>query len=120
MRKKPTPESTQGIQKGSEERRIGVEEAPSFSFKEQAALSDLRIVYATACRNIDVFAAAVKEVNSTNKKLKKKERADLSLKYEHDEKMVQMQLRGERYISEHEKEKRDGKDVSDKTWSHYR
>jgi hypothetical protein len=78
--------------------------------KEQAALSSLRMVYATARRNIDVLPAAVKEVNSANKKLKK----DLSLKYKHDEKMMQMQLRRERYISEREKEKRDGKDMSDK------
>jgi hypothetical protein len=60
--------------------------------KEQAALNDTRIIYATACHNIDVLAAAVKELNSANKKLKKKVKADLSLKYEHDEKMTQMQL----------------------------
>jgi hypothetical protein len=82
--------------------------------KEQAALSSTRMIYATAHRNIDVFAAAVKELNSTNKKLSKKLKANLSLKYEHDKKMIQMQLQRKRYISECEKEKRDSKDVSDK------
>jgi hypothetical protein len=53
-------------------------------------------------------------VNSANKKLKKKEKADLSLKHEQDKKMMQMQLCRERYISKRDKEKRDAKDASDK------
>jgi hypothetical protein len=35
--------------------------------KEQDALSDTRMIYAMACRNIDVLAAAVKMLNSANK-----------------------------------------------------
>jgi hypothetical protein len=60
--------------------------------KDQAALRDLRMIHATASHNIDVLAAAVKEVNSANKKLKKKEKANTSLKFEHDKKVMQMQL----------------------------
>jgi hypothetical protein len=83
--------------------------------KEQDALSNTRMIYAMARRNIDVLAAAVKELNSTNKKLSKKDlKASLSLKYEHDEKMMQMQLQRKRCISEREREKRDGKDLSEK------
>jgi hypothetical protein len=89
----------------SEERQIGVKEAPSFSFKGTGHLEQ---------HQDDVIAAAVKELNLANKTLNKTFQANLLLKYEHGKEMMQMQLQCERYLSEHEKEKRDGKDGSDK------
>jgi hypothetical protein len=101
-------------EKGRKKDELELKKLQASLSKEQAVLSDLRMVYATARRNIDVLTASVKEVTSSNKKLKKKQQSDLSLKYEHDEKMMQMQLRRERYISERDKDKRDAKDASDK------
>jgi hypothetical protein len=56
------------------------------------------MVYATAHHNIDVLGAAVKELNLANNKLNKNVQANLSLKYEHDEKMMQVQLQRKHFL----------------------
>jgi hypothetical protein len=112
--KKLLQNQVKGYEKGRKKDELELKKLQASLAKEHAALSNTRMIYAMARHNIDVLAAAVKELNSANRKLKKKEKADLSLKYEHDEKMMQMQLQPYRYISKFGKEKRDGKDLSAK------
>jgi hypothetical protein len=90
--------------KGRKKDELELKQLQASLLKEQGTLSDTRTIYATTRRNIDVLAAAVKELNSANKKLNKQVKADLSLKYEHDEKMMHMELQHERYISKHTKD----------------
>jgi hypothetical protein len=56
--------------------------------KEHAALSSSRMIYATACHNIDGLAVTIKELNTANKKLAKRIKGELCDKYSHNERMM--------------------------------
>jgi hypothetical protein len=81
--------------------------------KERASLSKVRAMYATSCRSIHGLTELDKKLNSSLKILKKKSTDDQLVKFEHDEKMLAMQLELENVMHKHEKEKRENKEESD-------
>ena len=83
--------------------------------KERASLSDVKAMYVATRRNVDGLTNLNKELNASLKTLKKKLSDDQSVKFEHDEKMLSMQLKREGILYEREKDKRDSKEVSEMT-----
>jgi hypothetical protein len=82
---------------------------------EKALLSSSRMIYAMALHKVDTLAESVKELTSENKKFKKKSQEDQMAKFSHNEKILAMSLQREKFLYTCEKEKRDTKEVSNRT-----
>jgi hypothetical protein len=82
--------------------------------KERAAFNEVKLMYAAARRNLDGLTEINKELSASLKACKKKLSDDQSVKFEHDEKMLEMQLQREGIQYEREKDKREDKEASEK------
>ena len=82
--------------------------------KEKAAHAQLKGVYIEACRKMDGVTEINKELSTSLKLFKKKRTDDQSVKFEHDEKMLAMQLKRDTIQYDREKDRREDKESSDK------
>jgi hypothetical protein len=83
--------------------------------KEKDMLSSSRQMCVDSRRSAELVTELNKELGADVKKLKKQLKDDMTEKFAHEEKMLQIQLEREMTVYETERTKRDGKQESDQT-----
>jgi hypothetical protein len=82
--------------------------------KDKASLSQVKVLYVEARRKCDDLAQINKDLASSCKLLKKKTTDDQSVRFEHEEKILNIQLQRDTLQYEREKDRREDREASDK------